>query len=58
MSQEVKFKQISTATIQEGHSHNLYIFALDEDGQLWQWMRGTWGKMKHPHKEVPEPNVR
>lgn len=24
------------------------LFALDEEGQLWQWMKGKWGKMKNP----------
>ena len=32
---------------------NIHLFALDENGQLWQWMRGKWGKMENPvdHKQ-------
>ncbi len=58
MKQEVRFQQISTAVVNEGHANNLYLFALDKDGQLWQWMRGKWGMMEHPHKKAPEPGVR
>ncbi len=43
----VKLKQITSVyepTPMGGG--NIYLFALDEEGQLWQWMRGKWGKMK------------
>jgi hypothetical protein len=55
MTKEVKFKQIATAfePVPSGGG-NIHIFAVDEEGQLWQWMRGTWGTMKHPTKEVTE----
>ena len=58
MKQEVRFQHISATTVTEGNSNNLHLFALDKDGHLWQWMRGTWDMMKHPHKEVPEPRFR
>jgi hypothetical protein len=29
-------------------SGNIYLFALDMEGNLWQWMRGKWGRMKNP----------
>lgn len=30
---------------------NIHLFALDQEGQLWQWMRGVWGKMEGPKEK-------
>lgn len=48
----VKFKQIS-ATFERtpNGGGNVHLFALDENGQLWEKMRDVWGKVKHPDDE-------
>lgn len=46
---ELKFTQITAATeILPTGGSNVFLYALDEYGQLWQCMRGKWAKMKHP----------
>jgi alpha-tubulin suppressor-like RCC1 family protein len=52
MVNTVKFKQITAVfeSLPSG-SGNIHLFALDENGQVWQWMRGKWGKMKNPTEE-------
>lgn len=30
---------------------NIFLFALDENGQLWQWMRGKWGMIENPKEK-------
>lgn len=32
-------------------SGNILLFGLDHEGQLWQWMRGKWGRMKSPEEK-------
>lgn len=45
----VQLKQITSAYQPTPNGGgNIYLFALDESGQLWQWMRGKWGKMENP----------
>lgn len=55
---EVKLKQISTVV--DKHD-NMIVFAIDEHGNFWQWMRGQWGKMKNPvdnSQKKAEPGIK
>ncbi len=48
----VKLKQITSVYESlPGGRGNIHIFALDENGQMWEWMRGKWGKMKNPEEK-------
>jgi len=49
----VKFKQIATAfeRIPNGGGE-IHLYALDENGQLWEKMRDIWSKVKHPEDEA------
>ena len=51
---EIKLKQISAVNYGGGIS----VFAIDEDGNFWQWMRGQWGRTKNPidNSQKSEPN--
>lgn len=53
---ELKLKQISAVNYGGG----IVVFAIDEDGNFWQWMRGQWGRMKNPidNNLGSEPNLK
>jgi hypothetical protein len=49
----VKFKQISATFEQTPDGRgNIHLFALDENGQLWEKLRDIWSKVAHPDEEV------
>ncbi len=51
----VKFKQVSTVFEQTPRGGgNIHVFALDEEGQLWERMRNVWGKVDHPRDGEPQ----
>ena len=45
----VKFKQIAAAFEQTPDGRgNVHLYALDENGQLWEKLRDVCGKVEHP----------